>query len=589
MSLKDVISPFYAWRRAFEKPDTIEKPLKDREGAELYRGFHTNDIEKCIGCGSCEEICQNAAIDLVEVASEQSKSGDSGLKPMIDYGRCCWCALCVDICPTGSLKMSNDYTWVTEDSEAFRFVPGVDEKKWNTSEKGYKRGKEAWLVKGEREHMPEKEPEVRKNDFDEYAMGYTDEQAIVEAGRCLECGICVEACPTHMDVPKYISTIKNNDFDEGLRIMYETNPMLEACGRICTAKCEDVCAVGHNGKPIAIRWLKRYIGDKTFERKDEIMDLQPVERTGKKVAVIGGGPAGLTAAFYLRRLGHEAVIYEQHDKLGGMLKWGIPDYRLPADVLQREIDFILRQGVDVKYGVKVGMDITFETLHKENDAVFIGVGAQIGSGMPIEGMDTEGVASGVDFLEKVAKNEKPYVGSNAVIVGGGNTAMDATRSSIRLGAKATVLYRRTEAEMPANSEEIREAKEEGADINILTTPTKIEKLDSGKLRITCQKMELGEPDSSGRRRPIPVDGSEFDIEADVCIMAIGQKVEPEFSETIDLKVTKWGTFEVHSDTLKASKEGVYAGGDCETGPDDAIRAIAAGKKAAYFINKQFKE
>ncbi|MBU4485302.1 MAG: FAD-dependent oxidoreductase [Candidatus Delongbacteria bacterium] len=587
MSLKDIISPFNAWKRAFEKPDTIVKPLSERDGADLYRGFHTNDIEKCIGCGSCEEICQNASIDLVDVASIQAKSGDSGLRPLIDYGRCCWCALCVDICPTGSLKMSNDYTWVTDDSDAFRFIPGVDKKKWDNSEKGYKSFKEAWLVNPNREHASEKAPDIRKHDFDEYAEGFSDEQALVEAGRCLECGICIQACPTHMDIPKYISAIRKGNLEEGLRIMYETNPMLEACGRICTAKCEDVCAVGHNGKPIAIRSLKRYIGDKTFRKKDEIMDLKPVQQTGKKVGIIGGGPAGLTAAFYLRRLGHAVTIYEQHDKLGGMLKWGIPDYRLPADVLQREIDFIIRQGIDVKYNVKIGKDISFDQLHKDNDAVFIGVGAQIGSDMPIRGMDTEGVYSGVEFLEKVSKGEKPFVGKYAVVVGGGNTSIDAARSSIRLGANAKILYRRTEQEMPANREEIREAKEEGADLMILSTPTKIEKLPSGGLKIECLKMELGEPDSSGRRRPVPKEGSEFYIEADVCIMAVGQKVEPEFSESIGLKVTKWGTFEVHSDTLR-SNDKVFAGGDCQTGPDDAIRAVAAGKTAAYFIDKQFK-
>ncbi|MFO7811073.1 MAG: FAD-dependent oxidoreductase, partial [Candidatus Delongbacteria bacterium] len=340
-------------------------------------------------------------------------------------------------------------------------------------------------------------------------------------------------------------------------------------------------------KPVSIRSLKRYIGDKTCNRKDEITDLEKVPDSGRKVGVIGGGPAGLTAAFYLRRLGHAVTIYEQHDKLGGMLKWGIPDYRLPADVLQREIDFILKQGVEVKYNSKIGKDISFDQLHKDHDAVFIGVGAQIGSDMPIEGMDTEGVYSGVEFLEKVAKGEKPFVGKEAVVVGGGNTAMDATRSSIRLGAEAKILYRRTEQEMPANREEIREAKEEGAQLNILATPVKIEKLSSGRLKIECLKMELGEPDMSGRRRPIPKEGSEFHIEADVVIMAIGQKVEPEFSETIGLKVTKWGTFEVHSDTLR-SNEKVFAGGDCKTGPDDAIRAVAAGKKAAYFIDEQLR-
>ncbi|MCK5075272.1 MAG: FAD-dependent oxidoreductase, partial [Calditrichia bacterium] len=414
--------------------------------------------------------------------------GDSGLRPKVDYGRCCWCSLCIDICPTESLTMSNDYTWVSNDADEYRFIPGIDEKKWDKDEKGYTRGKESWLVNSEREYMPELKPEVRKTNFDEMALGYSMEQALIEANRCLECGLCIETCPTHMDIPQYISAIRDNDLDEGLRIMYETNPMVEACGRICTARCEDVCAVGVNGKPVAIRWLKRYIADQTHERKEEILGLKEAEKSGKKVGIVGGGPAGLTAAFYLRQYGHEATIYEKHDKLGGMLKYGIPDYRLPAEALQREIDVILNRGVDVKLNKKIGKDITLTKLHEKFDAVFVGVGAQLGTEMPIEGLKTKGVYSGVEFLEKLAEGERPDVGKKVVVVGGGNTAMDACRSSVRLGAEVQVLYRRTEKEMPANREEIVEAKEEGVDIQILTSPIKISKIKD-KVIIECIKME----------------------------------------------------------------------------------------------------
>ena len=585
MSIKDVISPFYAWKRAAEKPYTVMKPLEEREGAQNYRGWHTNDVEKCIGCGSCEEICENEAIDMVKIASIAATKGDSGLRPLVDYGRCCWCALCVDICPTSSLGMSNEYTWVTENPEDYRFIPGVDKKDWDNSEKGYVRGKDAWLVQAERTEMEEIEPDIRRNNFDEFALGFTDEEAFIEAARCLECGICVEACPTHMDIPEYIKAIRENDVEEGFRIMLQTNPMLEACGRICTANCEKVCSVGVNGEAIAIRSLKRYIGDKTYDRKDEISNMTPKPNTGKKIALVGGGPASLTSAFYLRLMGHTPVIFEKHDTLGGMLKYGIPDYRLPADVLQREIDFILRQGVEIKYNTMVGKDIFLEDLHKQYDAVFIGVGAQLGTQMPIEGLDSEGVYSGVEFLEKIAKGERPDMGKKVLVVGGGNTAMDACRSSARLGAEVAVIYRRSEAEMPADPVEIREAKEENIEMQLLATPIKIER--KGKqLHIECQKMTLGEPDASGRRRPVPMDGSEYTMVVDSCIMAVGQGVDPKIYKDLDIKLTRWNTYEVNVDTTETNIDNIYSGGDCETGADDAIRAIGSGKRAAYFIDEK---
>lgn len=586
MSLKDTLSPFYAWKRALEKPFTIKKPLKTREASDRYRGFHVNDISKCIGCGTCEEICQNEAIDLVEVPGLEPQKGDSGLRPRIDYGRCCWCALCVDVCPTGSLGMSNEYKWVSPDADEFIFIPGVDDKSWTDAEKGYRRTEEAWLLDPEQEEMPVMEPNVRKNTFEEMALGYTQEMALEEAQRCIECGICIEACPTHMDIPDYIRTIREGNLEEGLKILYDTNPFSESCGRICTARCQDVCALGHNGKPIAIRWLKRYITDNTIDKKEEILGIgKEIPSTGKKVAIVGGGPSGLTAAFYLRNYGHEVTIFEKHDKMGGMLRYGIPEYRLPKKVLDREIENILHTGVKVEYNTEVGRDISLKDLHEKFDAVYLSIGAQKGSSMPIEGLDTPGVYIGVDFLEKVAEQSAPPIGEKVIVIGGGNTAMDVCRSSVRLGAKEViVLYRRTEEQMPANEEEIEEAKEEGVHFEFLTSPVKIER-KGDKLTIHCIKMQLGEPDASGRRRPIPIEGSEYTIEADSLIMAVGQKVISDMAEQAGLQVTRWGTFEVNEDTLETNVEGIFAGGDCETGPDDAIQAIANGKKASYFIHK----
>ena len=586
MSLKDLISPFYAWERALEKPYTINKPIDDREGADRYRGFHVNDIEKCIGCGTCEEICQNDAIDMVPVEGIEATDGDSGLRPKIDYGRCCWCGLCVDVCPTGSLGMSNEYKWVTNDPEEFRFIPGVDEKPWNNEQKGYRRDEEAWLLTPELHKMPVVEPDERKFTFEEMALGYDDELALDEAARCLECGLCVEACPAHMDIPEYIRAIRGNRLDDGLKILYESNPFSESCGRVCTAHCQDVCALSHNGEAIPVRWLKRYITDKTADQKDEILHpSHHVEESGKNIAIVGGGPSGLSAAYYLRQYGHAVTVYEKHEHLGGMLRYGIPEYRLPKAVLDREIQVILDTGVKVITGISIGKNVTLEQLQNQYDAVYLSVGAQTGTGMPIDGMDTPGVLIGVDFLDVVASGERPDLGERVVVVGGGNTAMDVCRSSVRLGAQEVqVLYRRTEQEMPANREEIEEAQEEGVDFHYLAAPVRITRNDD-KLHIDAIRMELGEPDNSGRRRPVPIPGSEYVIEADTCIMAIGQKVDASFAENSEVKLTRWGTFEVDTDTLATNIPGLYAGGDCQTGPDDAIRAIADGRKAAYSINK----
>ena len=300
MSLRDVLSPYTAWKHVFETPVTIKDPLT-REAADRYRGFHQNDLTKCIGCGSCEAICQNAAIDMVPVSDP--KHGDSGLRPMIDYGRCCWCALCVDVCMTGSLTMSNEYQWFDSDPDAFRFIPGADKKPWDDEEKGYNREDVRRLSGIERAPMEMLEPEERIDNFAEIVAGFTQAEAAIEADRCVQCGLCVATCPAHMDIPDYIEKVREGDFEGGLQLLYETNPFSQVCGRICTHKCETSCAALHEGDAIAIRWLKRAITDNVpRERYFDLIKKPDVEETGRSVAIVGAGPGGLTTAFDLARV-----------------------------------------------------------------------------------------------------------------------------------------------------------------------------------------------------------------------------------------------------------------------------------------------
>jgi len=427
----------------------------------------------------------------VEVPGIEAKDGDSGLRPMIDYGRCCWCALCVDICTTNSLNMSNSFTWVERDPEKYRFIPGVDKKAWDSDEKGYKKPEKYNLNIKARTDMKELHPKERDHSFIEIIKGYSKEQARKEATRCIECGLCVATCPAHMGIPEYIKAIREDDMEEGLRVIYETNPLPEICGRICTHKCETVCAMNHKGDPLSIRWLKRYIADQIpADRYREILGTEKIEKNGKNVAIIGAGPAGLSAAHYLSLLGYGVKIFEALPDAGGMTRYGIPEYRLPYDQIDKDIEYIKSLGVEIQFNTRVGTDISLMELHKDYDAVFAGTGLHIGRKLPekfLPGSGHEHVFAAADLLREVSLGNDIYVARKVVVIGGGNVAMDITRTIARLqkikygkvDVTATCLEK--EDVMPADREEIVEGREEGAIIDPAWGPKEVE-VENGKIK-----------------------------------------------------------------------------------------------------------
>ena len=594
MNLKDVLYPLTVWKRATQKSWTIKDPLNDRPGAANYRGFHKNDFDKCIGCGSCEEICQNAAIDLVPVPNQEATDGNSGLRPRIDYGRCCWCALCVDICPTGALTMSNDYTWVADDPEDFRFIPGADETKWQDEPLGYKRSEDIALIDFERVEMEEIEPENRDKSFIEIVKGYNKAQAMKEAERCLECGLCTATCPAHMDIPAYIAAIRDDDIENAFRILYETNPLPEICGRICTHKCETACALHNNGDPIAIRWLKRFIADQIpAERYQEILGTEHLAdpKIGKQIAIIGAGPSGLSAAYYLAILGYKIKIFEALPDTGGMARYGIPEYRLPYDQINKDIDYIKSLGVEIQFNTRVGIDVSLEQLHQDHSAVYAATGLHLGRSTRIEGAEHERVYFATDLLREVALGNEIDLAEKIVVIGGGNVAMDITRTLARLQnqkfgkVQITATSLETEDIMPADREEIVEAREELAVIDPGWGPQSIEIKDtkiSGLHVIKC----LSVFDKTGMFNP------KFDVAekkffpADMIVESIGQGMDLSYiPEDIKSKLTfsPRGRINVNAG-FQSDVEWLFVGGDIIKGPD-VINGIANGHLAAKAIDK----
>lgn len=424
----------------------------------------------------------------------------------------------------------------------------------------------------------------RVKDFDEVAMGYTEEEAVAEAERCLSCKkpLCIKACPIPQDIHGYVTQIAKGNFEEALRIIMKDSPFPGSCGRVCPHPCEERCIMKKKGGPIAIARLKRFAADSVDPFR---IGIEPGEPTGKKVGIVGSGPAGLSLAYHLALLGHKAVVYESFEVAGGMLAVGIPEYRLPKSVVKREVDFIKSLGVEVRTGAKVS---SLEEL--DHDAVFIGVGAHVPIGLNIEGMELSGVEYGPLFLEAVNLGKRPDIGERVAVVGGGNVAIDTARTALRLGAEEViVVYRRSQKEMPAYKEEVKAAEEEGVQMYYLTAPLRILGKNGRVKALECIQTQLGECDASGRCRPVPIKGSEFTIKVDTVIPAISQVPDLSWVPEGKLEISKKKTLAADPKTGSTKQKRVFAGGDCVTGPATVADAIAAGKRAARSIHEYLEE
>lgn len=401
---------------------------------------------------------------------------------------------------------------------------------------------------------------------------------------------CRQKCPGSINIPKYIEQIRQGDYAGAVLTIKERNPLLLVCGRVCPQPCESVCRRGHVDEPVGINMLKRFVADWEM-RQAERLPIPCAPDTGNRIAIIGGGPAGLSCAYFLRRLGHHPVIFEAMPHLGGQLRYGIPEYRLPCKVLDWEIQGILDLGVEAHTGVRFGSDITLRKLGKMNfDAVFLGIGAWTNASLRIPGEDANGVMAGTEFLTKVGLQVPTGIGGRVVVIGGGNTAIDCSRTAVRLGCKVTTMYRRTRAEMPAHPAEIRGAEEEGVRFIFLAAPTRVITDRFGKVTgVEYIAMRQGEPDASGRCTPVPIEGSEQILQCDTVVSSIGQKPELDClyqdDATCPLKPTKWRTLAADPDTLQTAIPNVFTGGDMFTGPNLVISAVGGGRKAARSIHK----
>jgi len=606
---KSIFRPFAALKYLFRKPHTFCFPFEQKPTADRYRGLHLNDRESCTGCGNCADICPNQAITMIEQPDMETVPGKKNELPQVDYGRCCFCGLCVDICPPGSLSMAKDfihiapstdsflaYTPDTEESGNEAFVPAAEYSIMKASlahrlthNAGFVSEMDYSLVDFERVSMGTVPAEDRKSSFLEIVKGFSKEQAQREASRCLECGLCEDACPANMGISDYIRAIWEGDNDEAVRVIYQKNPLPSVCGRICTHKCEEACSIGRRGEPVAIRWLKRFAADSVpAERRKQILEAGPAKTKQKKVAIVGAGPASLSCAYYLAVAGYPSTIFEAMPKPGGTMRYGIPEYRLPYDAIDKDIDYIASIGVEIRCNTRIGKHITIDELHRDFDAIFLATGFHVGRSTKVEGTDHNSVLQAINLLADITEGKQVTIEKKIVVIGGGDVAMDIARSMARLQMKSyanidiTCCCLESEDIMPAGREEIDEAQEEGIAIRTSRGPDRIE-IDSGRIKglhtVGCRSVF----DEQGRFNPKFNSEDKQFFEADMIIEAIGQG--PDFSyipKDLDEKLEKEGRRIKVSEQLQSSVPWLFLGGDLIEGPD-VIHAIANGYTAAKGI------
>ncbi|MGM0437346.1 MAG: FAD-dependent oxidoreductase [Bacillota bacterium] len=592
---KSIFSPGTAFKNLAKKPETVRYPAETKDAAKRYRGFHINDLEECIGCGTCQDVCVNDAINMVELLDKPKVEGEKNEKPQIDYGRCCWCGLCVDACTTGSLEMSRDYSYQDMDPDTFIIQPD-EENDINEIEAplGYLRDDNSDLLDLERIDIEMLEPEERVDSFVEIVEGFSKEQAEKEASRCVECEICTDTCPANMNIPQYIRGIFDEDLDESLQQIYEDNPLPEVCGRVCTHKCEGVCALTHRGEAISIRWLKRYAVDNVDSADyKKILGTEKIEQNDKKIAIVGAGPAGLSAAHYLSVMGYQITVYEDKEKAGGMMRYGIPEYRLPYDALDKDINYIKSLGVEFIFNTRVGEDITLEELHEKYDSVFAATGLHNGRSTNVPGTEHNNVYQAIDLLADLARGEEVPTTENIVVIGGGNVAMDIARSMARIQKQRygkvniTVTSLEDEDIMPADEEEIEEAKEEGVEFEPGRGPKEIQINEDGSISHVCTNCCVSVFDEEMNFNPTFDDDDIQNLECDMVIEAIGQGGDNSYIDDV-VDVEYEGPRIKTNEYSQTTVDWLFVGGDISQGPD-VINAIATGHDAAVGIDKYLND